>query len=366
MKKYMTLFMKKILKKRGYSEYYAKKTVSYIYKDLFQNKNTTIKEKIWAYKRGFLSSKIRTYGLTEDNYKFYLSDFDYYKLHPLNNTYTKWIDDKLTTRYILSPFKEHLIKHYLHINNNKDIIPLSDIDQFEYIDVEGIMKLLDKEKKLAFKPESGSGGKGFYKLLLEDGKYLINDEVVEKDDIVNFISSLKNYLITEYVVGHNSLRKINDKSLNTIRIMVVKEGSLSWIIPNAFIRFGTSKTGTVDNITAGGIFALIDVDTGMYSDAKTLKEDGSVQNYEIHPDSKVKIEGYIPNWEFVKNKVIEMCKYMSELNYLGFDVAITEDGFKVIEINSHQNIRAFQVYSPLLKDNRATEYFKSALSFKCK
>ncbi len=364
MKRCVKSIIRRMMIKRGYSSYYAQRLINYIISDFFCNKNTTLKEKIWAYKRGFLSSKIKVYGLNDQNYKSFLSDFDYYKLYPLNNNYKKWVDDKLTTKYVLYPFSEHLTKYYFHINDCKKILSLKDLSSSDYDGIEGIVKLLDQERNLAFKPEDGSRGEGFYKLSLEDGKYSINNDVIKKEEMVDFISGLKNYLITEYVIGHHSLSGISLKSLNTIRVMVIRDSDTSWIIANAYIRFGTNGTGVVDNVSAGGMFSLIDVDSGSFSGAKMIKNDNSVHDYKIHPDTKIKIEGIIPDWATVKNKIIEMCKYLSELNYLGFDIAITEDGFKVIEINSHQNIRAFQIYSPLLANNRASKYFNRLLESK--
>lgn len=57
-------------------------------------------KKIWALQRGFLPSRVKLYGLTEENYHDYLSDIDYYYLHPINNHFAIWINDKLTLKYI--------------------------------------------------------------------------------------------------------------------------------------------------------------------------------------------------------------------------------------------------------------------------
>ena len=105
----------KRLKASGYSSFFAKAAVSNRYEDFFKNKNTTLAQKLWAQKRGFLSDRISFYGLTENNYRDYLSDFDYYRLHPINGPYSKWIDDKLTFRYLLAPFSSYLPEYYYHI-----------------------------------------------------------------------------------------------------------------------------------------------------------------------------------------------------------------------------------------------------------
>ncbi|MCQ2340630.1 MAG: hypothetical protein MJZ79_07650 [Paludibacteraceae bacterium] len=42
-------------------------------------------QKLWCLKRGFRSTRYQQYGLTEKNYMDYLSDKQYYQLHPLNS-----------------------------------------------------------------------------------------------------------------------------------------------------------------------------------------------------------------------------------------------------------------------------------------
>ena len=56
-----------IFSKYGYSTFAARKITKGIFDDLLKNKNTTFKQKLWAYRRGFLSDKIEAYGMTEEN-----------------------------------------------------------------------------------------------------------------------------------------------------------------------------------------------------------------------------------------------------------------------------------------------------------
>ena len=63
----------------------------------------------------------------------------------------------------------------------------------------------------------------------------------------------------------------------------------------------------------------------------------------------VEIEGVVPNWELMKKGVIDICRFMPELEYLGFDIAITDDGFKIIEINIHQDLHKVAEHSEEFK-----------------
>lgn len=82
---------------------------------------------------------------------------------------------------------------------------------------------------------------------------------------------------------------------------------------------------------------------------------------EEHPDTGTVLKGYLPNWELVKRGVIEVSKMMPQLEYLGYDIAITDDGFKILEINIHQDIHKAHEYS-----TEVNEFFKRKIAYKKK
>lgn len=360
MKSFIEKIVKRFMRSRGYSEYFSLILVKEIIKDL-SCKDTTIKQKLWAYKRGFISDKIKNYNLTEENYKYFLSDFDYYKLYPINSTeWSRYIDDKLTTKYVLSAFNEFLPKYFFNIINKDLIIPLNDYTNKKKVCIEDVLDLLKEEGVLALKLCSGSHGVGFYKISYANNKFFIDDKEINYTNLAEFLNTLNGYLVTEYISSHNQFKRIYSESTNTVRVMVINEDGVSPKIVNSFIRFGTSLTGSVDNAAQGGITAIVDINTGKYFNAK-VKEGNRIVDCPKHPDTKVNIEGIIPNWQLVKDKLIEISYYLPGLKYMGFDIAITEDSFKIIEINSHQDIKLYQYYYPLLKKNEVSNFFNNLL-----
>src|SRR5699024_5789375 len=114
------------------------------------------------YKKGFFSKSIRNYNLTEQNYHDYIADFDYYKLHPINKQFSKWIDDKVTMKYILSPFKDYLPEYYFELYRGK-VHCLMDYDKrIKNPEVDLVLELLKEKGDLALKLIKGSKGIGFY------------------------------------------------------------------------------------------------------------------------------------------------------------------------------------------------------------
>ena len=344
--------------KKGYQGSFGVKLISDVLMDLFYNKDNTFKEKVWAYKRGFLSPQVKNYGLNNDNFQYYLSDFDYYKMYPINGRFKLWIDDKLTIKYILYPFKGYLPEYYCHIISRGKTIPLMD---GEFINnITDIVELLKLRKELALKLVAGSLGVGFHKLSFINNEFYLDGEIINGDQLLEFLFQLKNYLVTEYIIPHHEIRKIYSLTANTIRVMVLNEDGKEPIIANAFIRFGTSITGQVDNVSVGGICAIIDINSGYYHNGKRIVNNKLVC-CKVHPDTKVPIEGKLPYWDFIKQKLIEISIYLAEVKYMGFDVAITENGFKIIEINSHQDIKWYQYYYPLLTNNEAESFFRKLI-----
>jgi predicted ATP-grasp superfamily ATP-dependent carboligase len=83
-----------------------------------------------------------------------------------------------------------------------------------------------------------------------------------------------------------------------------------------------------------------------------------VINVSIHPDSKKQIAGvFIPNWSDTINRVLSVMGRLSFLKYVGIDLVINENGFKIIEMNFLTSLSALQIEEGLLKDERLKRFF---------
>lgn len=336
----------------GIRPYMQKLWMRSVWDDFLHTKSTNIFQKIWCWRHGFQSFRIQQYGLTKENYKDFLSDYQYHWLNRINNGYQIWINDKTTTRYVMEPYKQYLAKYYYDIikmSGETCIKALQDIPEGFEPSFDGIFKLLRQEKLLALKPSSGTHGDGFYRMEYADGKYLINGKEMTEDEIVDMISGFKSvYVITEYLFMHRELKKIYPNAVNTIRVAVVNQSAYEPKIMQTYMRIGSSKSGYTDNVGYGGICAKIDIGTGRYYCPEQLRNH-KFTPCPVHPDTGVKIEGVVPNWDYMCNGVLNICKFMPELEYLGFDIAITDDGFKIIEINIHQDLHKVAEHTPEFK-----------------
>ena len=350
---------KRRFKQRFASLFYPKGLVPYISvtwprdvrQDFFSNKDCSFSKKMWAYKHGFLSYRLDQYGITEENWEEYISDFEYKWLRHINPYYKTWLEDKITVKYIANRYNQYFPEYYYHVickNGEMNIIPLMDCPMGYGPELASIINLVKEKKVMAFKPDEGSHGNGFFRCDYKDGEFYINYEKATEQDVIDRLSQNDTaYIITEYIQMHPQLKEIYSGSVNTIRMIVFKKDGVHPEIGNAYMRIGTSKTGAIDNMAAGGMFAAIDIETGRYGGAKIFV-DGDIKDCERHPDTDVLIEGTMPNWELTKKLVLDIASEIRELEYFGFDLAVTEDGIKIPEINRSPD------YPKIEKYNRAT------------
>ena len=342
--------------------YLSTKFIGDIRKDFVTNKDTTFKEKKWAIRHGFISYRLHQYGITEENWTDYISDFEYKWLRHINNKYRLWMEDKITVKYICSDYNECFPEYYYHIilkNGSNKILPMMDCPEGYKGTIEDIFRLVREKESLALKPDEGSHGDGFYKFTYRDGRYYLNHKEATEDDVIAILNDPGNqYLVTEYINMHDEIKRIYAGAVNTIRMIVFKKDGKNPVIGNAYMRFGSRRTGAVDNMGAGGMFAKIDIDTGKFYDAKII-EANEIKPCLYHPDTNEKIEGYLPNWEKVKASVLDVARSIPQLEYFGFDLALTETGLKFPEINRFPDYPAIEKYT-----NKTMDYLLYKLDVK--
>lgn len=318
---------------------------------LWNIENSTLADKRWSMQKGFFPSRKVEYGLTETNCYNYMPDFDYYMLHPINNHFAIWINDKLTLKYILDKQIARqgggklkiMPDYYLYVENNGNYTYLMDLPKDVKKDKNFIFNLLQNKKELAIKPSNGAGGKGFNHLMLKGNNIYLNKNKINKKQFHDFISELKGCIITEYIKQHSFLDSVWDGSVCTLRIITAKlqhDAQLEpkFIILSSYARFGTKASNGVSNLHQGGVGINYDFETGLF-DSKfwydtTYHYKGS-QFLKCHPDSGISLAGkYLPNWQMVKKVVLEVCKYLSSIDFMGFDIMISENDIIICEINS--------------------------------
>lgn len=329
-------------------------------KIVFGKNNLSFGDRLWCSRHGFHASDMNLYGKEnlKKNYKDYLSARDYYSLHPINGEYSFWIDDKMTMKYVLSKYNDYLPEYYYQLDKNR-VMKLVDCPAEKKSDYESIIELLKEKKVLACKRLWGACGVGFYRLEFDGANFKITGKKVSESELISFLKGLYSYLILEYIVNHQDIRNIWKDATNTMRVLIANcNGEL--VVMRSFIRFGNANSNGVDNAHAGGIESIIDEDTGKILFTQSQDANGTPTIITNHPDSGVSFDIQIPRWDIIIEKLKEICLAYPQLRYWGFDVAVTDEMFKIIEINSLSGLMAAQSKEPLLKDpktRRVYEFF---------
>ena len=171
------------------------------------------------------------------------------------------------------------------------------------------------------KPLNKKSGEGIFKIKHDEDRDLYDLYLQLKRD---------SYLVEECIYACDEIAEFHPWSLNTIRIVTMSnKGQVRYI--GAILRMGAHGS-CVDNTHAGGVFASIDIDTGV------IESDGVDTNgniYVVHPDTKKQIKGFkIPEWEKIKSLCAEATTVFPNIYFAGWDLCVTRDGqIEIIEGN---------------------------------
>ncbi len=152
------------------------------------------------------------------------------------------------------------------------------------------------------------------------------------------------FLCEEYVFQHPFFASLNASSLNTVRIPTVLTGKT----PDEYevhifypcLRVGR-KGSVVDNAGAGGLLVQVDAQTGkMFHTAR----DEMNHAFIAHPDSGIVFdELFIPEWESAVETAKKLALSCPENRYTGWDLALTDNGWVLIEGNARAQFLVGQI-----------------------
>lgn len=319
------------------------------------------KEKNKYYLKGIPSYKFDFYGMTEDTINDYISDFDFYnKKNYMNFDYESWFEHKLNTYYLLAPFKSNMPKHYYYAKNGL-FYPI-DVDKKQNGTAEEILSLIRK-RPIAAKACIGGHGKGFMKLTFHNSEYYVNNEKHSEEKMIRLLHELNGYIITSYGIPSEYFRNMcGENAFAVIRISTVYDGADGPQLTSAIIRLGSKKSGLVTDYDET-IMCGIDLDDGklFYPIIRYGDNEGIIRKKEIeaHPDTMIPLSGTVcPNFETLKKLAKDISAYLTVTPYLVMDIIPTDDGFEILEINSHGQFRIIEPFYPFRKNPYNCKVFK--------
>lgn len=223
------------------------------------------------------------------------------------------LDDKVLFN---EKFKDYIKRDYLKVDN---------FDDFK--------KFTDKHKEFIAKPIDGEGGKGVM-------KYEVDNNVQE---LYKAITGLKQNLVEEVIKQHDEINKLYDGSVNTLRLFTFYDGNDAYVL-NSVFKIGNG--GCTDNFSSGSMYTFVN-ERGIVIVPAIDQADNI---YEEHPITYKKIIGFkVPLYKDACDMVIEAAKLVPTIKYIGWDVAISNDGPVIIEGNSFPGV--FQPKPSLSKEH---------------
>ena len=132
----------------------------------------------------------------------------------------------------------------------------------------------------------------------------------------------RSFIIQKRFEQHEGISKLNPTSLNTLRVMSYRRGN-EVVILYAVIRIGRLNQ-VIDNETAGGIKADIDLTTGKI---KGVAFGNAKEKLMPKTDVGTALDGYqLPCFQNVLNLVKEMHLRLPYFNLIGWDMSVDKNG----------------------------------------
>lgn len=235
-----------------------------------------------------------------------------------------------------------------------------DGEKMEFSPLESI-----KEKTFdAFcKEVNGESGKGAFCLKVMDGKLFDRDVEISLEELRKRFGSAT-FIIQEKLKNHPAIDAVYNKSLNTIKLITFlnDDGTVDFF--DSVMRFGAGGN-FVDNASRGGVFVGIEEDGTLQEVG--YHEPGIKKNLVVpgvHPDTGVQFGGMkIPYWNELLTTAKRFHKFFYGIPSIGWDVAITPDGFVFTETGEDWEIPVYQVTHGGLHD-KFYKYHDKALNVK--
>ena len=205
-------------------------------------------------------------------------------------------------------------------------------------DPAGVLRILKTKdvQSCVIKTTESSHGDNVW--VIQNIDYQENDAVLTRFDGQQLLLSSvlgDEPLIFESVVHQTEqFAAFNASSVNTVRFMTALYPDGSAKVIATFIKIGRAGR-CVDNAGGGGnVDVCVDVATGEIRYAIQFDGWRHVQDIDTHPDSGNPLNGVvIENWESIKAEVIRFQQAFPYCKVAGWDIAITDEGPVVIEVN---------------------------------
>ena len=240
--------------------------------------------------------------------------------------------------FMTHPKSDHIARRY---NVGQDRYDLRDKSRFnrrfatyvrrDWIDIreasdKDLAAFILRHPVVMAKVPDSEGGSGIEKI--------VHDGSESAGELRDRLSSSRQFLLEEFVVQHPDMALLNATSVNTLRIVTFVRDGVVHVLARV-LKMGSG--GDIDNFSAGGMYTMLDSD-GVALYAAFDRHDAM---HSVHPFSGTSIVGFrVPRFSEVIELVSKAALELTDVPYVGWDVAIAPNGPLIIE--AHYNTGVFQ------------------------
>jgi len=257
------------------------------------------------------------------NYKFYEKSWEERKTYATIGYQHEFY--KIAAHWDYAPFFSNKVNFH---KNFKKFVKRECVSYDDGLDK--VTEFIKNHKEIVRKPINGLGGASVEKI-----------ETKSIKNIEEFYNKLKedNCFLEELVIQNKEWSKLNPKSLNTIRVVTYCLNGKAKLL-FAVARIGSGKS-IVDNFHQGGVGVKVNIDKGCLEGNTIDKANNESPTTSV---TNIKVDGFkIPYWKEIIKMTQEAAKVNDNVNIVGWDVGITDNGPVIIEGNRGPGMDIIQV-----------------------
>ena len=265
-------------------------------------------------------------------YKFTINEYFAYRLFEhANEKPMSFIPNEEVTevanvlnRYHENSFRFNKVKRYEYYGKyyKRDLLGVTKENKDKFLE------LAQKHEELIIKPIGSFGGNGVKRIKTDNPSELYDSLIDEYEGI---------FVAEEPIKQAQSISKLHPNSVNTLRVPTIRFDDE--VVPH-HVAFRCGQGGNiVDNACSGGILGYVDMKTGEILSAC----DSNGVSITKHPTTGEDFVGFkIPRIDEALELAKELALVYPEYRWVGWDLALTDDGWVMVEGNSHPQIEIYE------------------------
>ncbi len=283
--------------------------------------------------------------------------FYYYYLKLYQNTFSIgkdfFINRHITPIYsgiLCSEASRHLLSNKIAFKNRFSHL-INEIPSIELIiSLSNISDLFSLSKQhqsdLFIKPAAGMAGRDCYLLKKSDDSFLLITASLKlegQNNIELFIEEIikkETYIAQRRLTNHSQIYHITNENLASCRINTFKKKNGKISVHFAIFKMPVGKS-IISNLS-GSIISPVNIENGEIGEAISIRK--PFELIEFHPEGKGKIPGTrLPYWNAAKETCLKAHQSFLDTAFIGWDVAFTQNGIKLLEGNTGWGVEEWQL-----------------------